>query len=322
MASEPHISESELYRLKEVLRDMPLHGLYQLADEYQVEIPFEAKDVFSTVEGLVDALSARHQLELLKKYGDAGRPSTYLYISDQKNPSPSEIYRKANDLLFIKNESTVWENYPYFYQVENDTVSDTLKIRFHYFHGTSLTVDENGKQHEQRYKFYGIAIYRKGSHILEVRTKHKGMADKIATHTPVQLDLPQFLTINMMDEKLIKAFVEWIQSLNSANIELASTDSIAGSLRITARKGMDLKTATKFNKELKNGQLQGGHVTIEHEKTKVNFRINFRDCHLTYTLFTGEPDITYVLNAIEKIMEGHKFDSGKRILKDFFDKPN
>lgn len=183
-------------------------------------------------------------------------------------------------------------------------------------------VDESGKQHEQRYKFYGVAVYRKDSHILEVRTKHKGMADKIAANTPAQLGLAPFPAINMMDEKLIKAFVEWIQSLNSANIELASTDAIAGSLRITARKGMDLKTATKFNKELKNGQLQGGHVTIEHDKTKVNFRINFRDCHVTYTLFTGEPDITYVLNAIEKIMEGHQFDKQTRPLKEFFDKPN
>lgn len=138
MQPQPNISQSDLYRLKEVLRDMPLHGLYELAAEYQVKIPFEAKDIFSTVEGLVDALSPSQQLDLLKKYGDAGRPSTYLFMSEEKTPLPFQIYRKANDLLFIKNESSMWENYPYFYNVENDNENDALKIRFHYLHGTSV----------------------------------------------------------------------------------------------------------------------------------------------------------------------------------------
>lgn len=301
---------------------MSIHGLYQLASEYQVEIPFDALDIFSIVDNLVDGLKPAQQQELLKKYADAGRQSTYLYISKEKSPSPFEIYNKANNLLFIKNESLIWENYPYYDQVEIDNMNDALKIRFHYLHGSTVTLDENGKQHEQRFKFNGVAVYRKNSRLLEVRAKHKGIADKIKTNTPAQIGIAPFATINLMDGKLIASFVEWIQSLNSANIELASTDAIAGSLRITARRGMDLKTAEKFAKELKNGQLQGGHVTIEHEQTKVNFRINFRDCHITYTLFTTEPDIAYVLNAIEKIMEGYNFDKPKRMLQEFFKQPN
>lgn len=300
---------------------MPLHGVYELATEFQVKIPFEANDIFSSVEGLVKALIPSQQLELLKRYGDAGRRSTFIYMCEEKIPSPSQIYNKANDLLHIKNESPIWENYPYFYLIENDNENDALKLRFHYFHDTIMTVDKNYEEHEVRLKHFGVAIYRKDSHILEVRTKHRGMADKIATNTPVQLGLAPFPSINLMDDKLIKAFVTWVQSLNSANIELPSTEEIAGSLRITARKGMDLKTTAKFTQELKDGQLQGGHVTIEHGKTKVNFRINFRDCHVTYTLFTGEPDITYVVNAIEKIVEGHRFDKQTRMLQ-FFDKPN
>jgi hypothetical protein len=124
-----------------------------------------------------------------------------------------------------------------------------------------------------------------------------------------------------MDEKLIEAFVDWVRSLNSANIELYKTEEVAGSLHITARKGMDLKTTAKLTKELQDGQLQGGHVTSEHGETKVNFRINFRDCHVFYTLFTSEPDITYVVKAIEKIMEGHIFDNQTELLK-FLGKSN
>jgi len=245
-----------------------------------------------------------------------------LYISKDKTPSIFQLHNKANDLLQMKVESQILENYPYYYEVENDIENDALRIRFYYHQGTRITVDESGKQHEWRFKFNGVAIYRTDSRILEVRTKHKGMADKIANNTPAMLGLSQFSSIDLLEERLIKSFVDWIQSLNSANIELSSTDAIAGSLRITARKGMDLKTATKFNKELKNGQLQGGHLTIEHDQTKVNFRINFRDCHIFYTLFTIESDIMYVIGAIEKIMEGHSFDDDKKGLFKFFGKPN
>lgn len=175
---------------------MPLHGVYELATEFQVKIPFEANDIYSSVEGLVNALSPSQQLALLKRYGDAGKRSTYLYFCKEKIPSPFQIYNKANDLLFIKHGSTRLENYPYFYQVENDNESDTLKLRFHYFHDTIMIVDENNNEHEVRPKHFGVAIYRKDCHILEVRTKHRGMADKIATNTPVQLGLAPFPSID------------------------------------------------------------------------------------------------------------------------------
>ncbi len=321
MQPQPNISNFDLYRLKKVLRDMPLHGVYEFATEFQVKIPFEANDIYSSVEGLVKALNPNQQLALLKRYGDAGKRSTYLYFCKEKIPSPFQIYNKANDLLFIKHGSTTLENYPYFYQIENDNENDVLKLRFHYFQDTIMIVDKNNNEHEVRPKHFGVAIYRKDSHILEVRTKHRGMADKIATNTPVQLGLAPFPSISLMDDTLIKAFVDWVRSLNSANIELYSTEEVAGSLHITARKGMDLKTTAKLTRELQDGQLQGGHVTIEHSETKVNFRINFRDCHVTYTLFTGEPDITYVVKAIEKIMEGHIFDKQTELLK-FLGKPD
>jgi len=123
-----------------------------------------------------------------------------------------------------------------------------------------------------------------------------------------------------MDETLIKGFVDWISSLNSATIELPISD-VAGSLRITAKKGMDLRTAERFHEELKYGRLRGGHVTIERNKSHiVNFRIYFRDCHIKCTLFTSESGIGYVVNAIEQIAEGYKFAKPDKILSEFFEK--
>ena len=320
MEQNPNLNDLDIYRLKSILREMSFHDLYQLANEYQVEIPIDALDIFAMVDAFVDGLPSRFQQELLRKYGDAGRRSTYVYISKAKTPPVRQMYQNALKLLRIKNESPIWQDYPYYENVELEVSNNALKIRFHYLHGVVVTLDEKGNQKEERLKFSGVAVYRQESRLLEVRAKHKMISDKIATNTSTQLSLPAYETINLMDEKLIKLFVDWINSLNSANIELATNDLIAGSLRITARKGMDLKTASKFAEELKNGQLIGGHVTIDHENTIINFRINFRDCHITYTLFTSEDQISYVLDAIEKIMEGYKFERPKRMLHEFFGK--
>lgn len=317
LQSQPNISKFDLYRLKKVLRDMPLQKVRELATEYQVEIPIEANDSSAAVGTLVKALNPTQQLELLKRYGDAGKRSTYLCFCKEKIPSPFKIQDKANSMIFIDDGSPIIENQPYFYQAKTDNDNDALKLRFYYFHDTIMIVDENNNEREVRPKHFGVAVYREDNHILEVRIKHKRMADKIATDTPIQLGLTSFLSINLMDEKLIQPFVDWALSLNSANIELYRTEEVAGSIHIAARKGMSLKNTTKLNKELQEGQLQGGHVTIEHEETKVNFRINFSDCHVSYTLFTVEPDITCVVKAIEKIMEGHQFDKQTELLKFF-----
>jgi hypothetical protein len=318
---QPNVSDFDLYRLKKVLRDMPIQGVYRLATEYNVQIPFEARDANSSIEGLIKALKPNQQLQLLKRYGDAGRRSTYLYFCREIIPSPFQIYNKANDLLFLKHGSPRLENYPYYDQVENDNENDALRLRFHYFQDSIMIVDENNVEHEVHPKHFGVAIYRKDSHILEIRAKHKTMADKIAKNNPVQLGLNvPFASIDIMDEKLADPFVDWV-SLNSANIELYKTEEVAGSLHITARKGMDLKTTAKLSRELQDGQLQGCHVTIKHGDTQVNFRINFRDCHITYTLFTSEQDITYVAKEIEKIVGGYIIGKQSQLLK-FFGKPN
>lgn len=308
------LTEREHLRLKTTLRDMSMQAIHKLAEEYQVEIPMDAIDIYSIVDALVDALSSFDRRKLLDTFGDAGRKSTYLFVSKHPTPPLDELYVNAKRLLEIKNESQTWENYPYYDEVQLDHTNNSLKIRFHYLHGLTVVVDDIGRQREQRYQYSGVAVYRPGSKILEIRVRHKFMADKVAATMPIQLKIYPYETINLIDEKLIQSFVEWIRSLNSATIELASTDSTAGSLTITARKGMDLRTAEKFAKELKNGQLRGGHVTIEHNGNGINFRINFRDCHITYTLFTNETEISYIIGAFEKIIEGYTFAKPKNLL--------
>jgi hypothetical protein len=182
-----------------------------------------------------------------------------------------------------------------------------------------FTLDDGGRQREQRLHHSGVVVLRPESRILEIRVQHKSMADKMAVRIPVHLGLEPFTTLNLMDERLIRSFVDWISSLNSATIELPISD-VAGSLRIIARRGMDLRTAERFNQELKYGRLRGGHVTIGRNQSGINFRIFFRGCHIKYTLFASEEEIGYILGAIEKIAEGYEFVKPDKMLKDFFGK--
>ena len=307
-----------------MLKDASLSFLYGLAEKYEVEIPLDAPDIFERTDALVDSLSLEAKKELLSEYGDAGKTSTYLYITKNGTPPIKEVFQKAQALPRIEHESLFWKNFPYYDEVEADYRTKTLKIRFHYLKGTIFTLDESGEQREHHLYNSGVVVYRPECKILEVRIKagHKSMADKMRLRIPVALGLKPFVSLNLMDEKLIETFVDWISSLNSATIQLPISD-VAGSLRITAKRGMDLRTAERYSKELKNGRLRGAHVTIERDEGhRVNFRIYFRNCHVTYTLFTREQDIRYVVDAIEKVAEGYEFVKPDRILEDYFEKEN
>jgi len=156
---------------------------------------------------------------------------------------------------------------------------------------------------------------------LEVRAKHRSMARKLSARIAAYLGLEPFVSFNLMDKKMNRSFIEWISSLNSATIELPIVERVSGSLIITARKGMDLRTAKRYNEELRYGRLRHGHVTIEPEKDhKINFHIYFRDCHIKYTLFSSEADIKYIITALEKICEGYKFGKPERMLMEYFKK--
>ena len=320
--SASDLTQREYFRLRDILRDMSIPLLHRFAEKYDVEIPYDASDIFTMVDAFVDGLSHEAKRRILAEYGDAGRKSTYIFVSREKTPPIKDVLQKANALMKIESESQFWENYPYYDEVDVDHINRTLKIRFHYLKGIIYTLDESGKQREQRLHHSAVIVYRPESRILEIRARHKSMASKIALRIAVHLGLAPFVSLNLMDKKLIRAFVDWISSLNSATIELPISD-VAGSIRITARRGLDLRSAERFSEELRYGRLRGGHVTIEpDEGQRINFRIFFRDCHVKYTLFTSEEEISYVLDAIEKIAEGHKFVKPDRVLEEFFEKEN
>jgi hypothetical protein len=317
--SNSDLSETQIQRLRRVLRDLSLPDLYRLATDYEVEVPSEI-DVFAKVDELLDSLSSDAKKELLSKYGDAGKVSTYLYVSKEDTPEIGVVFPKAKTLLSMTAESQFFENYPYYDETEIDHMSKTVKIRFHYLKGAISTIEKSGKREEHRLLHQGVVVYRPKRKILEVRVPDKSMADKMAIRIPVHLQLAPFLRLSLMDEELIRAFVDWISSLNSATIQLPISD-VAGSLRITAKKGMDLRTAGRYNEELRHGRLRGGHVTIIwNTDHKINFRIFFRDCHIRYTLFTSENDIEFALDAIEKIVGGYRFAKPDKLLKEFFGK--
>ena len=315
------LTERQLSRLRAVLSELSVPHLHRLAQEYGVEIPLDAPDIFSSIDILLDELSLDYKKKILGEYGDAGRKSTYIFISEKKTPPIQNVFPKAQVLLKEKPESELWEHHAYYDEVEVDHLTRTIKIRFHYLKGVISTLDEAGRQREHRLIHSGVTVYRPGTKILEIRVPHKSMAIRMAIKIPTQLGLSPFISLDLMGEELIKAFVDWISSLNSATIELPISD-VAGSIKITARKGMDLKTSEKFYDELKHGRLRGGHVTIERSSALggTNFRIFFRDCHIKYTLFTSEEEIAYVIDALEKIAEGYRFDKPDKILTDFLGK--
>ena len=298
---------------------MSVFQLQHLAEKFGVDIPFDAIDLYSISSSFLDGLTEEQQKIILNEYGDAGRKPTYIFISKKKAPPIQDIINKTKELIKIEPESKFLEYSIYFDEMQIDPSNTSLRIRFHYLGRTIYTLDESGRQREQRLQHSGVAIYRANSRLLEVRVKHKSIAKKFSLNFPTYLGLEPYYSLNFVSEKLIKPFVSWISSLNSAMIELAISE-VAGSLRITARKGVDLRTAAKFHQELKSGRLKGGHVTIQHNKSKINFRMHFRDCHIKYTLFTSEEEIKYILDAVEKIAEGYEFAKPDKTLKEFFRK--
>jgi hypothetical protein len=320
-SSDSGISKKQVSRIRSALLKMPLQMLYSLADKYDVEIPFESSDIYSIVDGFLDELDSESKEEILQRYGDAGKVSTFVFITKEATPPIDDVYPKANYLLQTKPESQVWESYPYFDEVEVDSLTRTLRIRFHYLLGSFAYFDEStGKPSIFRRFWRGVVIYRPNSKILEIRVKHRSMATKLSARIPAYLGLQPFFSINLMEEKINRRFIEWISSLNSATIQLPISE-VSGSLIITARKGIDLRTAKRYNEELKYGRLRHGHVTIKREgEDKINFHIHFKSCHIIYTLLTSETEIEYVINAIEKICEGETFGISGKLLTEYFGK--
>lgn len=312
------VSEKDERRLRSALMSMSMQMLYSLADQYNVEIPFDAPDTFSIVDGFLAELDLEAKKEILSKFGDAGKVSTFVFYTKEVTPTINEVYTKARLLLELKPESQVWEKHPYFDDVEIDAITNSLRIRFHYLLGSFTYFDEaTGKPNIFRHFWKGVVVYRPKSKFLEVRVRHRSIARTLSARVPAYLGLNPFYAVDLIDENANRKFIEWISSLNSATIQLPISE-VSGSLVITARKGIDLRTAKRYNEELKYGRLRHGHVTIKNGEEKINFHIHFKNCHVIYTLLTSEKDIDYVINALDKIYEGIEFDRSEKLLTDFF----
>jgi len=316
------LSDKQILRLRATLRNMPSYMLSRLAEEYEVEIPFDAPDIYAKINSLMDDLSSESKKRILSRYGDAGRCSSFVFISRRKTPSITEVLKKTGALQEIRTGSEYWEARPYYDEVELDHATQELRIRFNYLLGSVPLIDEStGVVKEHRHFWRGAVIYRPESRVLEVRVKHSSMARRVSAMVPAHLGLDPFFSLNLMSVELNKRFIDWISSLNSATIELPLSDTMAGSLIITARKGMDLRTAQRYHEELRFGRLRHGHVTIErNEDHKVNFHIWFRNSHMKFTLFTREEDIAYIMSALERISEGYEFARPEKLLTEFFGK--
>ncbi len=315
------LSQKQIIRLRDKLMSMPLSMLYNIANSYDVEIPTEKIDNYAIANIFIDELSLKSKKELLLKYGDAGRVSSFVYKSMKKTPEIKTILPKAQALLEYEPESELMEYYPYVDEVQVDDLTQTLRIRFHYLHGAIKLIDrETGKLIERRQYWNGVVLLKHDSTIMEIRVKHRTMARRISLKIPAHLGLEPFHALSLKDSEMNNKFVNWITSLNSATIELPLRDAHA-SIIITARKGMDLRTGKKYHEELKKGRLRHGHVTIKrNEQQQTNFHIYFKDCHLKFTLFSSEEDIRYIVDALEKISEGYNFGRPDKILTEYFGK--
>lgn len=314
-------SRTRVLRFRRMIRRMPLSLVHKLADKNNVDIPFDISDPFRISNILLDELSDKTIEEVLERYGDAGKPSSYFFICKGKTSPLEMLTKRSNEIISLEPESKTWEHYPYFEEVKVHNLTKTFRIRFHYFKGAYTYLDvETGTIREHRLVYPGVVIYRPQRSILEIRTKHRSIARKVANRTAAYLGLQSFYSLNLLEEKYIKKFIDWIHSLNNARIELPIIEA-TGSLILTARRGKDLRTLKRFHDELRRGRLRGGHVTIEREdERQINFNVYFRGCHLWFTSFCEESDIEFVVDALEKIMEGYEFGVPERLLTEFFKK--
>lgn len=112
------LSDRQVLRIRATLGRMPSYMLNRLAEEYEVEIPFDAPDIYAKINGLLDELNLESKKEILSRYGDAGRCSSFVFVSKGKSPSIPEVFQKAKALREIRTGSEYWEARPYFDDIE------------------------------------------------------------------------------------------------------------------------------------------------------------------------------------------------------------
>jgi len=315
--SDTDFSESEAQTFLRIIREMPASMVYRLVDYYDIDVPFELH--LSELPGLLfDELDANARKEIIVDYGDAGKALCYFFSFDEKTPSFDQLLKKKRAIVSLKKEGT-FENVPYFDRIEVHEPTKSLRVRFHYYKGRTHLFDKETQTLKEYLPFYpGVVIFRPGRKLVEVRAKLRSMSRTAVTHASIPLGLKAPYSLDLHKEVFIQRFLDWINSLNNARFEF-DVRQVLSSISMSARRRVDLREVPAFKKYLREGSLRGGHATIiTEDERKIKFRIFFRDCRVYFTLFSNEKDIGIIGEALEKIVEGDRFDTPDRLLEDYF----
>jgi len=311
------LSETEAYTFLRIIRGMPANMVYGLIHYYDIDVPFELH-LRELPEFLFDELDANIRKEIIDKYADAGKALCYFFSFDEQVPSLDQLLKKSNAIISLKREGNI-ENVPYFERFEIHKPTGSLRVRFRYYKGGIRLFDKETKTMKDYLPVhFGVVIFRPDRKLVEVRTTYRSVSRSAVTSSSIALGLKAPYSLNLHQEVFIQRFLNWINSLNNARFEF-DVRQVLSSLSMSARGRIDLRRVGEFRKYLKEGKLKGGHATIiTEEKRKIKFRIFFRNCRIYFTSFSNEEDIGIIGEALEKIVEGYRFETPDKLLKDFF----
>lgn len=322
--NDSDLSETHVRVFQEIIRQMPNSLIMRLAQDNEVEVPFDILGFpYEVSNFFLKELSSEALQEIVREYGDAGKPIVFLFTCEDEIPSLEELMKKSDTLLSFEPESKTLEGMPYFDEVYVHEPTGSLRVRFHYIKGRIFLMSKTLKIREERVAHYGTIIFRPNRVIFEVRARHKDVASKAAIRVAAVLGIEKApYPPDFRRKEMIERFLNWIRSLNNARIGFSVREAVS-SLSMSARRGADLRTHEDFRKYLEYGMLKGGHATAYGERIvkgqlrNVNFRIFFRDCRIYFTRFSYEDDIEYVVDALEEIGEGRQIETPQRMLKEF-----
>lgn len=311
-------SEDEAQIFMRIIRDMPYHQVYKLIQEYNIEVPIELP-THQLPEFLYEELDPNMRRAIIADYRDAGKVLCYFFTLSKKTPSLQDLRRNPTLFLSLKSESEIFENTPYFRNVEAHEQTGTLRVRFNYYKGRTQLFDKETQTLKEYFNVYpGVVIFRPNKRLVEVRAKHRTVSRIAANRCAIALKIDPLYPLNLYGEEYIRRFLKWIYSLNNARFEFDVRQALS-SLSMSARGRTDLRKLQEFRKYLREGKLRGGHATIiTEENRKIRFRIFFRDCRVYFTSFSKEGDIEIVADALEKITEGYEFETPIKTIEEYF----
>lgn len=311
-------SETEVQTFLRIIREMPANVVYGIIHQHNIDVPFELH-LNELPEFLFDELEPDVRKEIIDNYVDAGKALCYFFSFDKPVPGLDQLLRKRSAAIVSLKREGIIENLPYFEKFEIHEPTKSLRVRFHYYKGrTHLFDKETQSLKEYLPVFPGVVIFRPGRKLVEVRAKYRSVSRNAVTNSSVALGLEAPYSLNLHMEVFIQRFLNWINSLNNARFEF-DVRQVLSSLSMSARGRIDLRGVNEFRKYLTEGRLKGGHATIiTEDKRKIKFRIFFRNCRVYFTSFSNEDDIEIIGEALEKIVEGYRFETPDKLLEDYF----